>query len=194
MRYRTILADPPWPISWTGGTTAAGPSSGSTRTYRKRPLPYEVMSIEDICDLPIEGLAEDDAHLFMWTTDQFLLDGSAKRVVEAWGFALMPPMVVWHKPSAGLGRIFRNAHEVMVIGRRGNARLNEISERTVHAWQQVYENGAKVHSAKPDGAMDLVEALSIGPRIELFSRRARLGWDTWGDQSLGHVELPEAAA
>lgn len=29
-RYRTIVADPPWPIVWTGGSRRAGASSGST--------------------------------------------------------------------------------------------------------------------------------------------------------------------
>lgn len=45
------------------------------------------------------------------------------------------------------------------------------------------------HSAKPDAFLDLVENISPGPRIELFARRQRLGWDTWGNQALEHVEL-----
>jgi N6-adenosine-specific RNA methylase IME4 len=27
----------------------------------------------------------------------------------------------------------------------------------------------------------------------LFARRARFGWDYWGDQSLGTAEMPDAA-
>ena len=189
MKYRTIVADPPWPVKHTGGKVKAGASSGSTRVYEKRPLPYKTMPVNEIAALPVADLAEEDAHLFMWVTDEFLLDGSARVVAEAWGFRLIPPLVVWHKPSAGLGRIFRPAHEVMVIGRRGEGRLEEISVRTVHEWMQVYENGAKKHSAKPDGAMDLVERLSPGPRLEMFARRNRLGWDTWGNEALEHVDL-----
>jgi N6-adenosine-specific RNA methylase IME4 len=30
----------------------------------------------------------------------------------------------------------------------------------------------------------MVEQVSPGPYLEMFSRRARLGWDTWGDESL----------
>lgn len=52
----------------------------------------------------------------------------------------------------------------------------------------------EVHSAKPDGALDLVELVSPGPYVELFARRARFGWDYWGDESLGTVMLPGVVA
>lgn len=60
--------------------------------------------------------------------------------------------------------------------------------------KQVYEYGAagvpqKVHSAKPPGFLELVEQITYGPRLELFAREARLGWDSWGNESLGHVSL-----
>jgi transcriptional regulator with XRE-family HTH domain len=45
------------------------------------------------------------------------------------------------------------------------------------------------HSAKPEAFLDLVEQTSPGPYLELFARRQRLGWDTWGDQALPHVDL-----
>jgi N6-adenosine-specific RNA methylase IME4 len=45
------------------------------------------------------------------------------------------------------------------------------------------------HSAKPDAFLDLVEQVSPGPYVELFARRARFGWDYWGDQSLGTAEM-----
>jgi N6-adenosine-specific RNA methylase IME4 len=31
---------------------------------------------------------------------------------------------------------------------------------------------------------------SPAPRVEMFARRARFGWDYWGDESLGTAELP----
>jgi N6-adenosine-specific RNA methylase IME4 len=45
------------------------------------------------------------------------------------------------------------------------------------------------HSVKPDAFLDLVEQVSPGPYLELFARRQRLGWDTWGDEALNHVNL-----
>jgi N6-adenosine-specific RNA methylase IME4 len=35
----------------------------------------------------------------------------------------------------------------------------------------------------------MVEAMSPGPYLELFARRARFGWDYWGDESLGTAEM-----
>lgn len=36
------------------------------------------------------------------------------------------------------------------------------------------------HSVKPDAFYDLVERVSPAPRVELFARQPRLGWDSWG--------------
>lgn len=45
------------------------------------------------------------------------------------------------------------------------------------------------HSEKPDLFMDLVEQMSPGPRLEMFARTPRLGWASWGNESLCHVDL-----
>lgn len=36
------------------------------------------------------------------------------------------------------------------------------------------------HSTKPPAFLDVVEAASPGPYVELFARATRLGWDSWG--------------
>ncbi len=45
------------------------------------------------------------------------------------------------------------------------------------------------HSEKPAALYDMVEEVSPGPYLELFARRQRLGWDTWGDEALEHVRM-----
>jgi N6-adenosine-specific RNA methylase IME4 len=42
---------------------------------------------------------------------------------------------------------------------------------------------------KPDSFLDMVEAVSPGPRVELFARRQRFGWDTWGFEAIEHVAV-----
>lgn len=49
------------------------------------------------------------------------------------------------------------------------------------------EKGARIHSRKPDASYELIEARTHGPRLELFARRGRPGWTSWG------LEAPEAA-
>lgn len=45
------------------------------------------------------------------------------------------------------------------------------------------------HSAKPEAFQDVVESVSPGPYLELFARRQRLGWHSWGNQALCHVSM-----
>ena len=45
------------------------------------------------------------------------------------------------------------------------------------------------HSEKPDAFLDMVERISPAPRLELFARDQRLGWASWGNEALNHVEL-----
>lgn len=58
------------------------------------------------------------------------------------------------------------------------------------------KHNAKAHSRKPEAFLDLVEQVSPGPYLELFARRNRLGWDTWGNEAMEHVDLttPSPAA
>ena len=39
------------------------------------------------------------------------------------------------------------------------------------------------HSTKPDRFYEIVEQVSPDPRIELFARRRRMGWEAWGDEA-----------
>lgn len=50
------------------------------------------------------------------------------------------------------------------------------------------------HSAKPECWLDYFEHVSPGPYLELFARRNRLGWDTWGDEALQHVPVAPRSA
>jgi N6-adenosine-specific RNA methylase IME4 len=57
-----------------------------------------------------------------------------------------------------------------------------------------YEAPRGEHSVKPELFIDLIEQMSPGPYLEIFARRARFGWDYFGDQSLGTAEMPGVAA
>lgn len=185
-RYRTIVADPPWPGKWwSGGSRKAGKSSGSERVYAAAEPAYKLMSIEDICRLPVGGLAAEEAHLYLWIPDPLLVLGVGATVAEAWDFRPGRPLI-WRKRNMGLGEFPRPAHEVCLVCTRGASLFRVRDQPSVQTWKQVYVNGGKLHSAKPDGFYDLVKTASPGPYAELFARRGRLGWDyPIGDQALG---------
>jgi MT-A70 len=47
------------------------------------------------------------------------------------------------------------------------------------------------HSRKPDEAYARIEALCEGPYLEMFARRRRPGWDSWGTEAdSGGTETP----
>lgn len=194
MKYRTIVADPPWPMKWSGGGTTRVNGRGERHVNHtpRRELPYPTMSIEDICALPVHNLAEPDAHLYVWIPDEFLIRGDGDRVVHAWGFT-PGRLIIWRKPGFGFGRFPRPQHEAVIVCRRGALPFAVADVGSVQTWKLPYAkvrgSAGREHSRKPDGFLDLVERASPGPYLELFARRQRLGWDTWGNEALNHVEL-----
>jgi N6-adenosine-specific RNA methylase IME4 len=184
-RYRTIVADPPWPFQWSAGKGG--------RRRRESELGYKTMTVAEIAALDVSAHAHPDgAHLFLWATEEMYREGEAVRVARAWGFEPCAPTIIWAKPNFGLGLFPRPAHEPLLVCRRGKPsqfKLNNV--RSWQVWEQprASQNGGKRHSCKPDGALDLIEQACEGPYLELFSRRQRFGWHSWGDQSFNDVEV-----
>ena len=189
--YRTIVADPPWPIPWTNGSWRTN-GRGERSELRKRDLGYPTMSIEEIAALSVGEIAEPDAHLYLWTPDRFLIDGDAGRVARAWGFEPLR-LLIWEKNQIGLGTFPRPKHEPVLICRRGSLAFQVKNVGSVQAWPVRFERTGRtvgrVHSGKPEAFLDLVERASPGPYLELFARRRRMGWHVWGNQVDSDVEL-----
>lgn len=185
MKYRTIVADPPWPQK--GGGSLAGPEGFVGAGGPSMPLPYAVMTVEEIAALPIP--ADENAHLYLWTTSGFLPD--AFRIVEAWGFRYSTTLV-WAKAPIGygLGGAYGIATEFVLFARRGSLLPLRKEGRNWWTWKRHYdERGKPQHSAKPEEFYALVEQVSPGPYLDMFARRPRLGWDVWGDQAPCSIHL-----
>lgn len=175
-RYRTIVADPPWEMA-TGGPRRAGNRARASAGSR---LAYETMPVDQIAALVPPSA--DDAHLYLWTINSHV--ESAYLVARAWGFK-PSTLIVWCKaPKNGPGGAFAINTEFVLYARKGSLSANRIGRN----WWQ-WPRGE--HSAKPDAFYDIVESVSPGPYLEMFARRARFGWDYWGNESLGTAELPE---
>jgi N6-adenosine-specific RNA methylase IME4 len=142
------------------------------------------MTLDAIKTLDVESLAEPDAHLYLWVPNAYL--EHAPDVARAWGFRPSQTLVWCKTPRGiGLGGAFTNTAEFVLFARRGTLpALSRIDTSWFH-WTRPHN----AHSAKPEAFLDLVEAVSPGPYVELFARRNRLGWDTWGDEALGHVVM-----
>jgi N6-adenosine-specific RNA methylase IME4 len=191
--YRTIVADPPWEqdgsasFDGRGNDTRVRRESGRRTNSKTLPLPYPTMKLPEIAALPVSAAAADDAHLYLWVTNRYIED--AYSVARGWGFRPIT-LLTWCKPpmGLGLGGTFVQTTEHILFCRRGR------DVRVVRADSTWWQWKRGPHSAKPEAFIDLVEQVSPGPYLEMFARRARFGWDYWGDQSLGTAEMPEAAA
>jgi N6-adenosine-specific RNA methylase IME4 len=189
VKYRTIVADPPWPFEDYG---ARSPSRSGFWAERHDGLvsevPYETMGLDEIAALPVEMWAEDDAHLYLWTINRHL--PATYGIAEAWGFK-PAQLLTWCKAPRGLGMggAYVATTEFILFCRRGSLAAKTRIDSTWFRWKRPYENGVPAHSKKPEESIDLIEQVSPGPYLEMFARRGRLGWDYWGDQSLGTAEM-----
>jgi N6-adenosine-specific RNA methylase IME4 len=176
-KFKTILADPPWQFQNRTGKMAP---------EHRRLSRYSTMNLDDICALPVEGIAAETAHLYLWVPNAMLPDGL--RVMQEWGFTYKSNLI-WHKirkdggsDGRGVGFYFRNVTEVILFGVRGkNARTLAPGRSQVN----MIETRKREHSRKPDEQYKLIEACSPGPYLEMFARGERKKWAVWGNQADG---------
>lgn len=175
-KYLTIYADPPWCQGMTGGW--------KRRPNRASDLPYQTMTSNDIKALPVGDLAETGCHLWLWTTNQFLRDGFD--VMQSWGFTYLAP-ITWVKPS-GLGNYFIHRTQTLLFGYKNKCRFEKARFKPT----VLFAGLPKRHSEKPLEAYELIESVSKEPRLELFCRKRRDGWDAWGNEVESSFAIAEA--
>jgi len=176
--YCTIVADAPWP-EYGGGKIRRGANAH-----------YPLMSIAEIKALaPMVKTwrGEEGCHLYLWVTNSYLPAGL--EVMEAWGFEYRN-VVTWGKvtaegtPAIGLGQYFRGASEHCLFGVYGHLpyRMTDGDEPKRGQGRTLILAPRQEHSQKPEALLDMAEVVSHPPRLEMFARRQRLGWDVWGNE------------
>ena len=191
-KYRTILADPPWPYSSSKAIIGNG-GRGHYRLNKDR-LPqdldfyYPTMSLEEIKAIPVEEMAKKNSHLYLWTTNSFMVE--AHEVARAWGFK-PKTILTWVKtthdgsfrPSMSTGTWYRSSTEHCLFCVRGKLRLLGPTAPTSYLLPRL------PHSVKPGRFYRLIEEQSPGPYLELFARKPRANWDRWGNALKNTVEM-----
>ena len=178
--YNVVEADPAWHHK-----------SYSVKGQRRSPSRYyKTMTLEEICALPVKEIAHKNCHLMLWTTQPHLQQSFD--VLRAWGFKysscyifwlkLNPKSadVIWMRASdfhTGMGFTTRKNVEIVLLGRRGSPKrlAKNLPDYLIAARRQ--------HSRKPDAFYDHVRQYAAGPRISLFTRETREGFDSWGDEA-----------
>jgi N6-adenosine-specific RNA methylase IME4 len=166
--FRCILLDPPWP------------EKGGGKSKRGADRHYGVLKKHDIIRVIYQSgywSPDDNCHMWMWVTDNYLKDGLF--VMEALGFRYVR-MAVWPKPSIGLGQYLRGQHESCLFGVKGRLPSLVRDGSSLFGDGKLIKTG--VHSKKPIESYEKIERVSPGPRLELFCRKRRKGWWAWGNQ------------
>ena len=150
-KYRALIIDPPWDYEWLSIAGRAKPG-------------YATMTHEQLLALDVAQWAEDNCHLYLWTTNNFMT--RAVELMAKWGFQ-HKTVLTWVKPRWGLGSFFRNSTEHVLFGVRGELRTRSDSIAT-H-----FEAPLGQHSEKPEIFYDIVRAASHEPYGEAFQRTQR---------------------
>jgi len=162
--YNVVYADPPWDEDYT---------ISHSRAIENH---YPTMTVEQICALKIP--AAENAVLFLWVPFSKVTKGL--KVIEAWGFTIKSELI-WIKDRIGTGHYTRAQHEHLFIATRGNIKPpppDSRSSSTIFAPR-------KRHSEKPVIFYEIIEKMyPNGKYLELFARKERIEWMSWGNQLL----------
>lgn len=169
-KYSIIYADPPWKYD---NQKNNDPAMGG--------ITYNVMKLEDICNLPVQNICEKDCILFLWVTMPKLREGL--KVIENWGFDYKTCAFCWVKQNpkndgiySGLGHWVNGNAELCLLAKKGHPK--RISKNV----KQIVLAHRSRHSEKPGEVRDrIVQLMGDLPRVELFARKEISGWDCWGD-------------
>lgn len=164
-KYSVFYVDPPWKYS-----------DELINGYGAAAHHYPLMSIQELCELPIKAKAFDNATLFLWVTSPILKE--CFEVIKAWGFEYKTSFV-WDKVKHNYGHYNSVRHELLLVCTKGSY-LPESSE--------LFDSVVSIectseHSERPEEFRKIIEQMyPNSKKIELFARKKTNGWDTWGDE------------
>lgn len=169
-QYGVIVIDPPWPMEKI------------ERDVRPNQVAfdYPTMDEAELSAYPLP--AAEDCHLFVWTTHRFL--PVALRLLDAWEFRYVCTFV-WHK-SGGFQPIGLPQYnsEFAVYARKGAPKFVDTK-----AFPTCFEAPRREHSRKPDEFYATIARVTAGPRIDIFAREPRDGFDVSGNETKKFAEI-----
>jgi N6-adenosine-specific RNA methylase IME4 len=162
--YRAITLDPPWPIE----------KIERLERTNQEDLDYQTMTLDEIGGLPVPDLADEaGCHVYLWVTHRFLPAGLG--LLDAWG-ARYQCVMTWVKNVGVTPFSWMYSTEHVLFGRIGSLPLDRMGLRLDFAAP------VQGHSRKPDVFYERVRQASPGPRLAMFERGQRDGFEVWGDE------------
>jgi N6-adenosine-specific RNA methylase IME4 len=189
-KYDIIYADPPWTFKTY---------SEKGKEKKSAELHYDCMTIEDICNLPINEISSDNSVLFLWATNPMI--EQALETIKSWNFIYKTIAFSWYKKNKiadswfwGLGYWTRQNTEQCLLATKGKpTRINKGIHQVIDFENfdtEPIQSKIREHSRKPDEVRNRIVSLCGDlPRIELFARNESYGWDVWGNEVVNSIEL-----
>ncbi len=179
-KYQIILADPPWKQT-KGGLRRCRPN-------QNRKLDYTTISNQDIKNIIREAdhHCTEDRVLFLWTIDKFLIE--AEQIARNLDYKLHA-RIIWDKEN-GVAPAFtiRYSHEYLLWFYKD--KLLPIAKEQRGKFTTVIREKSIRHSQKPIKAYEMIEVLYPNTnKLELFARNKRQGWDVFGNEVEGSIDL-----
>ncbi len=169
-KFDIIHVDPPWHY---GGKLQFDKSSNFSSALFK----YPTLKTSELKQIPIIDIAKDDCLLFMWTTNPHL--AQAIELGKNWGFNFKTVAFVWDKMKHNPGHYTLSSCELCLVFKRGRIP----KPRGARNIKQLIRTPRTKHSEKPIEVMEGIEKMfPTQDRIELFARKLRKGWHSWGDE------------
>ncbi len=175
--YRVLVVDPPW-------------NQGKTGRRRVRPrqstrLDYPTMSRARLERLPVAAWGAERSFMWLWATNsRDRASGEpiipmAFDLMEHWGYRYYT-MITWNKRTGPCPfGPYQIITEHVLFGYRGKG---VFPRSALGKLQTLFVESSTTHSAKPDSFYRDIAALFPGPRLDVFARQRRSGYDGWGNE------------
>src|SRR3990167_1831438 len=165
-KYQTIIIDPPWPAEYMH--------------LKMRPhqvlMEYPTMTVEEIKNYKVvKDIADDNCNLFIWTTHKFLPD--TFEILKEWGFDYHV-CLTWDKTNGRSLFGFNRRTEFCLYAHKGKITVNQRGKFI----DTIFVEKLREHSRKPDIFYQIIKNNTPEPRIDVFSREKRDGFDQWGNE------------
>lgn len=189
-KYKCLVIDPPWNQGKTG--------KRSVRPNQNTTLDYQSMSKMELFNLPVDQWADENCFLWLWATNS--KDKKTKEpilkiafeLLEAWGFNFYT-MITWDKRTGPCPfGPYQIVSEHILFAYKGTAKFKKES---LGKLKTVFTESSTAHSVKPSNLYANICKYFDGPRLDVFARQVRPGFDGWGDEYSKfeeHVKRPRS--
>ena len=163
--FEVVSVDPPWNYEGKTNKITSFDSIG-----RRSANPYPEMSTNDIKKIKLPLM--DNAVVLLWTTHKFLPD--AFDILKEWNLDYKATLV-WNKKKMGMGAWFRMQCEFCLVAVKGKPYWENTKYR------DIFEETRRQHSRKPDSFFNMINNITLGRKLDYFSRESRNGWEVFGN-------------